>query len=143
MQLSMLDHINIQTPELEATCRFYEDVFGLKRGFRPDFPFPGAWLYLNEKAVVHLIGLEKGGAAATGSGAIHHVAFSADGAQEFLTRLSAMNAKYLVRDVPGLDQRQVFVTDPNGILVEVSFEGVISNSGGEHLAPLTLSDTAV
>ena len=74
-----LDHINIQTPIVEDTCAFFEKIVGLKRGFRPDFPFPGAWLYLGEKAVVHIIGMTDEKAGAAGSGRVNHVGFMASG----------------------------------------------------------------
>lgn len=85
MNVSTIDHINIQTRELEGTCRFYEDVLGFKRGFRPTFSFPGAWLYAGERAVVHLIGLTESDAAVPkGSGSINHVAFAGAGLAELV-----------------------------------------------------------
>jgi|SRR6185437_5597389 catechol 2,3-dioxygenase-like lactoylglutathione lyase family enzyme len=124
MTLSTIDHINIQTRELERTCRFYEDVLGLRRGFRPEFPFPGAWLYAGDHAVVHLIGLtEKDKEVPKGSGSINHVAFSGSGISELLDRAKRAGADPSVRDVPGMKLRQVFLHDPNDILVEINFTG--------------------
>jgi len=40
-----LDHVAIQTAQLEATIEFYDKILGLKPGHRADFKFPGAWLY--------------------------------------------------------------------------------------------------
>ena len=51
----MLDHFNIRTRKLADTVRFYEDVLGLEKGARPNFAFPGAWMYSEGKAVVHLV----------------------------------------------------------------------------------------
>ena len=51
----MLDHFNIRTRKLADTVRFYEDVLGLEKGDRPNFAFPGAWMYSEGKAVVHLV----------------------------------------------------------------------------------------
>ena len=33
--ISGLDHVNIETSELEETIQFYEDVLGLENGERP------------------------------------------------------------------------------------------------------------
>jgi catechol 2,3-dioxygenase-like lactoylglutathione lyase family enzyme len=41
----MLDHVTLRTHDLDGTCAFLEALLGLKPGYRPDFPFPGAWLY--------------------------------------------------------------------------------------------------
>ena len=42
--ISGLDHVNIETSELEETIHFYEDVLGFENGDRPpfDFPAPGS-----------------------------------------------------------------------------------------------------
>ena len=48
MPLTQLDHCSIRTALLEETRKFYVDVLGLTVGPRPDFPFPGVWLYRGE-----------------------------------------------------------------------------------------------
>ena len=58
-----LNHVSIRTSDLEACRRFYVDVLGLAAGPRPDFPFPGVWLYAGpttawSNAVVHVIGID-------------------------------------------------------------------------------------
>ena len=45
MSVGVLDHFNIRTRKLADTVRFYEDVLGLENGDRPNFAFPGAWMY--------------------------------------------------------------------------------------------------
>ena len=45
MSVGVLDHFNIRTRKLADTVRFYEDVLGLEKGDRPNFAFPGAWMY--------------------------------------------------------------------------------------------------
>ncbi len=47
-------HVNIRTNDLEASIAFYRDALGLRLGERPDFGFPGAWLYDEDKPAVHL-----------------------------------------------------------------------------------------
>ena len=43
-----LNHFSIRTYDLEACRRFYADLLGLVVGPRPDFPFPGLWLYAGD-----------------------------------------------------------------------------------------------
>ena len=59
MGVGVLDHFNIRTRNLADTVRFYEDVLGLEKGARPNFAFPGAWMYSEGKAVVHLVDISK------------------------------------------------------------------------------------
>jgi catechol 2,3-dioxygenase-like lactoylglutathione lyase family enzyme len=129
VQIACLDHINIQTPVVEETCAFFEGIVGLKRGFRPDFPFPGAWLYLGEKAVVHVIGMSGDKAGAVGSGRLNHVGFMASGYATLLDRVRKAGIAHEVRDVPGVGQRQVFMKDPNGVSVELAFDAAETTDG--------------
>jgi catechol 2,3-dioxygenase-like lactoylglutathione lyase family enzyme len=45
MSVGVLDHYNVSTRKLKETVQFYEDVLGFVNGPRPQFNFPGAWLY--------------------------------------------------------------------------------------------------
>jgi catechol 2,3-dioxygenase-like lactoylglutathione lyase family enzyme len=51
-----LHHFTIRCSgtELERLRDFYCDVLGMKEGPRPDFGFPGHWLYLGDSALLHL-----------------------------------------------------------------------------------------
>src|SRR5689334_18058758 len=60
MQVVALDHAAIKTDRLEETRRFFEEVLGLRVGPRPDFDFPGYWLYAGDRDVVHLVETDSG-----------------------------------------------------------------------------------
>ncbi|MGI2120491.1 hypothetical protein [Shewanella oncorhynchi] len=45
MNIIGLDHFTIRTPKLVETLLFYQVILGLKLGWRPQFGFPGHWLY--------------------------------------------------------------------------------------------------
>jgi catechol 2,3-dioxygenase-like lactoylglutathione lyase family enzyme len=123
MSVGVLDHFNIRTRNLAATVRFYEDVLGLEKGPRPNFAFPGAWMYSEGKAVVHLVDI-----AATSepqkpdSGVVHHVAFASRGFDDMKQRLKAKDMRFEARQVPGGELWQIFVDDPNGVLIELNYE---------------------
>jgi catechol 2,3-dioxygenase-like lactoylglutathione lyase family enzyme len=124
VQLSTLDHINIQTRDLDRTTWFFETILGMHRGYRPEFPFPGAWLYVGDRAVVHLIGLtDKDPDVPKGSGSINHVAFNGSGLPELIDKVKKAGLEHQIRDVPGMKLRQVFLHDPNDIMVEINFTG--------------------
>ena len=134
-----LNHFSIRTLDLTASERFYRDVLGLTVGPRPAFPFPGLWLYAGDpsqwaNAVVHIIGIDRNDPAGLkaylgdrdpsslqGTGAIDHVAFFATGLAETLARLQRLGVPARERTVPSIGLHQVFVDDPNGVVVELNF----------------------
>lgn len=138
MNLS-LNHFSIRTLDLEATKNFYVSVLGLEDGPRPDFPFPGYWLYQGStdtytNAAVHIIGIDRDDTSGLsnylgdraqgqlkGSGALDHVAFFATDLAGMLKRLSQMGIEVRRRDVPSLGLHQLFLDDPNGIVVELNY----------------------
>ena len=84
MKIGKLDHVNLRTTRLDELIAWYGDILGMEPGPRPDFPFPGAWLYAGNDAAIHLVGVE--GPEATGSEAklkLEHFAFSASGLEAF------------------------------------------------------------
>lgn len=117
-----LDHVSIRTPELEAVREFFCDVLELTPGARPPFSFPGYWLYDGDTAIVHLIGSD-GPEPAPSTGAVDHLAFKGDGArfEEIVGRIEAAGHAYRTQAVPGAGLRQVFVTGPHGVVVELNF----------------------
>jgi catechol 2,3-dioxygenase-like lactoylglutathione lyase family enzyme len=137
-----LNHYSIRTTDLEACRRFYADLLGLVVGPRPDFPFPGLWLYAGDttvwaNAAVHIIGIDRqagdgldsylgdrgpeGTPGQQGSGAVDHVAFFATGLAAMRATLAERGVAVRERTVPGLGLYQVFVDDPNGIVVELNY----------------------
>lgn len=134
-----LNHFSIRTVDLDACERFYCGLLGLTKGPRPPFPFPGLWLYAGEtdkydNAAVHIIGIDRNDpeglkkylgdrdeTSLAGSGAVDHVAFFATGLKETLEKLNANGIEGRERTVPLLGLHQVFIDDPNGIVVELNF----------------------
>jgi catechol 2,3-dioxygenase-like lactoylglutathione lyase family enzyme len=118
------NHFNLRadramTGKLRA---FYVDVVGMHEGWRPPFPFPGHWLYLNEHPVLHLVEDETAKqSSAPRNSALDHVAFSCAGLPEFEGRLRAFGLDYRRTSVPGTTQVQLFVSDPSGNGVEFNF----------------------
>ena len=123
VSVGVLDHFNIRTRKLSDTVRFYESVLGLEKGPRPNFAFPGAWMYSEGKAVVHLVDI-----SATDepqkpdSGVVHHVAFVSTGFDGMSQRLKSRGMPFDSRQVPGGELWQIFVNDPNGVMIELNYE---------------------
>lgn len=134
MPVDKLAHFSIRTSTLRASCDFYCRVLGFHEGFRPDFTFPGAWLYLGDDAVIHLIGIDSADpsglanylgdrpqAELRGGAAVDHLAFAATDLRGMRERLGAMGVQFRERMVPGLRLQQLFVEDPSGVMIELNF----------------------
>ena len=122
MPLEALDHYNVSTNDLKACRRFYCKGLGLEAGHRPGFGPPGLWLYLEGRAVVHVIAFDEDVGA--GSGTVDHVAFRGSRYDQFVARLDDNGIDYKARAIPGMDLYQLFCFDPHGIKIEVNFFGM-------------------
>jgi catechol 2,3-dioxygenase-like lactoylglutathione lyase family enzyme len=119
MTIRHIDHINIGTARLEETRAFFRDVLGLTEGWRPNFPFGGAWLYAGDTAVVHLVDL-KDAKAPSDTAALDHFAFRIADPDEMIRRLDAAGVPYRDAKVRGTEIRQIFLRDPNGVNIELN-----------------------
>jgi catechol 2,3-dioxygenase-like lactoylglutathione lyase family enzyme len=48
MRVTALNHVSIPATDVDATCRFYEEVFGMERIPAPTFEHPVRWLRLGD-----------------------------------------------------------------------------------------------
>lgn len=134
-----LNHFSIRTTEIAASRSFYETVLGLTVGPRPDFPFPGVWMYNGDhahvaNAMVHIIGVDKNNpdglkqylgdmdaSKLHGSGAVDHIAMMTTGLANMLAHLKQLGVSCRERTVPSIGLHQVFLDDPNGIVIELNY----------------------
>ena len=119
MAIFGIDHVNIGTDRLEETLTFYRDVLGFSEGWRPDFPYGGAWLYAQGRPVVHLRQLAEA-KAPTEDAALDHVAFEIDDFEAVVRRLDAAEVTYRCQDVAGSPVRQILIRDLNGVNIELN-----------------------
>ena len=115
-----MNHFTVLTDDLDKTLGFYVDLLGLKPGPRPDLGFPGAWLYADSSAVLHIIA----GRALPEqrAGVLDHMAFSASGLAEVKAKLDAKQISYELRRQRGAGTWQLFCYDPSGAKVELDFD---------------------
>jgi catechol 2,3-dioxygenase-like lactoylglutathione lyase family enzyme len=133
MGVSALEHVTIRCAQLQRTRDFYVELMGLTEGARPNFAFRGYWLYLGGIPVVHLVEAadRPGGReivipdaapqATKGTGSFDHVAFRGDDFNGMKEKLTQAGLTYRERVVPGGALSQLFVPDPEGVLVEINF----------------------
>jgi catechol 2,3-dioxygenase-like lactoylglutathione lyase family enzyme len=137
-----LFHVAIKTNDLEATIRFYTDILGLRQVPRPNFGFPGAWLACTTpvgEAIFHIyaggpaLGLE--GRAAVGTAAIDHISLTATGYHQFRRKFQQAGIAWREFIVPGTTLWQLFVYDPNGVQLELTFEGTAEEEPLPDMSP--------
>lgn len=130
MQVTGIDHVNIIAADLDETARFYASLLGLRAAEIPDAPagFDGRWLYdATDRPIIHLMawnaqrhaGLDRGSA----SGSIDHVALACKDFAGTVRRCEELGVAHRVNDRKFGDLRQVFVTDPNNVTLELNFAG--------------------
>ena len=141
-----LEHYNLMTKKLRETVDFYAKVLGLYEGFYPVELGPGAWLYdSTDTPVVHMQEItadsfaarqaatshriNDGAAAALefgglyGAGTIDHIAFACEDYDGFCSRLRGLDVAFAETGIASAAVRQLFLRDPNGIVVELNFRG--------------------
>jgi catechol 2,3-dioxygenase-like lactoylglutathione lyase family enzyme len=125
-----LFHIAIKTNDLDRTRGFYKEVIGLAEVERPDFGYPGAWLGVpipGGAGILHIYAggpaLGADGVAPIGTAAIDHVSLTAAGYHAFIERIRGFGLDWREFLVPGTTLWQIFVYDPNGVQLELTFDG--------------------
>jgi len=127
-----LDHVNLQTTRLAETVAFYRDVIGLEVRDPPGLD-PALVQWMHDEAghgIIHLstVGslLDEAAAALNSSvtgttGAVHHVALDCSGHDAMVATLEARGLPYRLNHVAQIDLKQIFVADPNGVLLELNY----------------------
>jgi catechol 2,3-dioxygenase-like lactoylglutathione lyase family enzyme len=129
VKVAALDHVNIITADLEGSVRFYAELLDLEpRDGPPPLTHDNArWMYDEAgRAILHLNSLECPRAydrdvTVGPTGALHHVALRCQGYDEVRARLTRRGLGHRLNDVTAAGLRQIFVLDPNGVLLELNF----------------------
>ena len=121
MALKKLDHVNLRTQNLDAMVEWYGRVLDMHPGDRPPFPFPGAWLYANGAAMVHLVGVKNEPAPYRPDAQLEHFAISAEGLDTFLAHLRKQKIAYRCGVLPEMGIQQVNIHDHDGNHIHVDF----------------------
>ena len=117
-----LDHVTIRTHDIAGTRAFFETVFDLKEGERPQAiqRIPGHWLYAEGRPLVHIIG-SNGMGLSHPAEAIDHVGFRLEGYADFWAKLERLGIRYSTMDLADLQERRLFFRAPGGPLLEAVF----------------------
>ena len=131
MHVNALDHVNIVTDDLDGTAAFYAALLDLDRRNAPPplTPDNAQWMYdAAGRAILHINSRNAPSAftrpiVAGPTGAIHHVALNCTGYTESLARIEARGLAFACNEVTAIGLRQIFISDPNEVLLELNFFG--------------------
>jgi catechol 2,3-dioxygenase-like lactoylglutathione lyase family enzyme len=119
-----MNHFTVLSDDLEATKEFYCDLLGFEVGPRPNFQFPGYWLYVGSTPILHVI--HRTQLNEVRAGVIDHMAFTATDLVGTVAKLEKADVKYELRRLPpngpAAGLWQLFFDDPHGGKVEFDFD---------------------
>lgn len=119
MAINTLDHVTINTSNLDACKKFYGETLGFEDGPRPALDIPGAWMYCGDQPVLHIMAMPD---APTGpTGPLDHVAFRCTDFDEIKQRLNDAKLEFGENHIPDFKIRQLFLHDPDGVKIELNF----------------------
>ena len=109
-----INHVSVHAPDLDASERFYTELFGLQRIPAPQFDHPVRWLKVGETQL-HLFELTVEAPPA------HHFALTVDDPEGVYRRAKERGAldRPEVRRLPD-GSAQFYLRDPAGNLLEVN-----------------------
>ena len=118
-----LAHVNLRAgpAAIEQLRAFYCDVLGLTVGDRPNFALSGYWLYAGGRDVIHLVADDESASRNSGESTFHHTAYECTDRPAFEKRLAERRIPHHVAQVPGRPIVQIFLQDPAGNGVELTF----------------------
>ena len=130
MDIRSFHHVAVSVTDLERAKRFYEGVLGLRALPRPSFDVEGVWYEIGD-GQLHLIVY---GATRTlrGTSAIDlcdgHVALRVSSYADTVAHLRAQGIPFLERANNPTSWQQIYVTDPDGNIVEFTIDRLAANT---------------
>ena len=125
-----ISHLAVRTRDLASTTAFYARVLGLQEVERPkSMDFPGTWIAVPTEvgsAILHVYagaaaGLDGTTHIGNDQGMIDHLALDARGFHTLRERFRQFGLSWREQHREGRSVWQLFVHDPNGIKIELSF----------------------
>lgn len=133
MAIDSIDHVNVRCTDIGRSISFYEAILGMRAQAAPGQADMNeiAWIIAQDgRSVVHLnreiegadfLNEDRDWSHVTGSGRVHHVAFECSDYESMRHTLASTGLSLQFNDVPQINLRQIFVHDPDGVLIELNF----------------------
>jgi lactoylglutathione lyase len=111
-----INHVSIAARDLEASTRFYEEVFGMERIPSPTFPDPVQWLRVGDLQLHLFLDQETPSAR-------HHIGITIDdfdAAYQAVKERASGQFGWRLVELPSR-QVQLYFRDPSGNLIELNW----------------------
>lgn len=126
IRVKTLDHVTLVVKDLEASRRFYCDLLGMQQVERPGFSFDGRWFQAGDTQIHLILEHERSGPSGENTADLkkssrnRHFAFEVEDGRAAAAALAELGAPVLSGPQVRPDGAvQVFVTDPDGHVVEL------------------------
>src|SRR5689334_23896657 len=120
-----IHHVSVCVTDLERSRQFYGEVLGLRELPRPDLGFPGAWYEVGGSQQLHLL-VHPASKTRRGTTEIDgrdgHFAFRVSSYEETLAQLRTHGVALFELGPNATPWAQIFVTDPDGNVIEFNVE---------------------
>jgi len=128
MEISGLDHVNIVTADLAGTVAFYQAALAMAELPAPAMSPDYVVRWLGDAAgrpILHVqqFNADRHSAGLVGqpTGSIDHVALQCPDFPGMVARCTDLGLDFSTLEFEGLTFRQIVLTDPNGIRLELNF----------------------
>ncbi len=119
LPIKSVNHVGVMSKRVDESRKFYRDVLGFREVSRPNFDFPGVWLY-NYGLMIHVI---YNTAAPDPEGEIqtrhNHLALHCEDLEEVERLLQAHGVPYRKNMIEDRKIAQIFCRDPDGHHIEL------------------------
>lgn len=119
----IFDHFNIDVSAdlLLETKAFYENIFDMQSGFRPQLSRKGFWMYFEEKPILHIF--QRADSLPDNSQSyLDHIAFQLPNIESFKARLAEYNVPFRSITNEEINIIQLFILDPANVKIECIFK---------------------
>ncbi|MBF0708249.1 VOC family protein [Alkalihalobacillus hwajinpoensis] len=124
IEVQQIHHVSLAVTDLERAKKFYKDILCLKEIKRPNFDFPGAWFQIGQQQL-HLI-VYPDANTLRGSTSLSsregHFAFRVNSYDNTLKWLREKKIEVYENPTSKSGFAQIFVSDPDGNLIELNTE---------------------
>ena len=137
-----IKHIAISSQDVDATAKFYIDVFGMKQIGRVDSPGATGYYLSDGDLNLAILNFKNDAVAGVERGrhwnGIHHIGFAVESLEEIADKLAAAGSKPRddVNDALGVGHGrryegnvEVKYSGPDGVMLDVSETGWVGTSG--------------
>jgi catechol 2,3-dioxygenase-like lactoylglutathione lyase family enzyme len=137
-----IKHIALSTQDVDATAKFYMDVFGMKEIAKLDGPGAKGYYLSDGDLNLAILNFKSDGVAGVERGkgwsGIHHIGFQVESLEAIAERLAAAGSEPRtdVNDALGVGHGrrtggnvEVKYSGPDGVMVDVSETGWVGTSG--------------